>query len=72
MFLTFRSFEVFAKSLYNMEMFYGEPIIQELVERSTDVREDVEVFREIFEYTLDYEIEMELDDAETEIEENPP
>ena len=68
-FLTFRAYEIFTKSLYNMEMFYGEPIIQELLDKTREAREEIENFRSIFEYTLDYEMEMELDDAEAEIEE---
>lgn len=70
-FLTFKAYEIFTKSLYNMEMFYGEPIIQELLEKTRDAREEIENFRSIFEYTLDYETEMELNDAEAEIEEIP-
>jgi hypothetical protein len=54
-----------------MEMFYGEPIIQELLEKTRDAREEIENFRSIFEYTLDHETEMELNDAEAEIEEIP-
>lgn len=68
-FLTFRAYEIFTKSLYNMEMFYGEPIIQELLDKTREARAEIENFRSIFEYTLDYEMEMELDDAEAEIEE---
>jgi hypothetical protein len=52
-----------------MEMFYGEPIIQELLDKTREARAEIENFRSIFEYTLDYEMEMELDDAEAEIEE---
>ena len=72
LYLTFKSFTVFTKSLYSMEMFYGEPMIQELMARTKEVLEEVEGFREIFEYTLDEEIEEELDAAEEEIEESSP
>ena len=72
LYLTFISFTVFTKSLYSMEMFYGEPMIQELMARTKEVLEEVEGFREIFEYTLDEEIEEELDAAEEEIEESSP
>tara|TARA_Y100000310_G_scaffold101532_1_gene99648 strand:+ start:20785 stop:21141 length:357 start_codon:yes stop_codon:yes gene_type:complete len=69
LYLTFRSFEVFTKSLYNMDMFYGEPIIQELIQKSKVVLEEVERFRDTFEYTLDEEIEEELNEIESAAEE---
>jgi hypothetical protein len=46
-----------------MEIFYGEPMIQELMTRTKEVLDEVEGFREIFEYTLDEELEEELDAA---------
>ena len=69
LYLTFRSFSIFVKSLYGMNSFHGEPIIQELVERTQMVLEEIEMFREVFEYTLDEELEEEFDDIE-ENEEN--
>ena len=62
LFLTLKSFEVFTKSLYSMEMFYGEPVIQDLINRTKVVLEETERFRDTFEYTLDYELEEELND----------
>jgi len=62
LFLTLKSFEVFTRSLYSMEMFHGEPVIQDLIHRTQVVLEESERFRSIFEYTLDYELEEELDD----------
>ena len=47
-----------------MNSFHGEPIIQELVERTQMVLEEIEIFRDIFEYTLDKELEEEFDDIE--------
>jgi hypothetical protein len=49
-----------------MNSFNGEPIIEELVHKIKDVNEEMETFREIFEYTLDFELEEELDGAEEE------
>lgn len=69
LYLTFRSFTIFTKSLYGMEMFYGEPVIQELIEKSKEVLDEVEGFKEIYEYTLDDEMEEELNAVEKEIEE---
>lgn len=67
-FLTFRSFEVFTESLYGMEMFYGEPVIQELIQKTKSVVLEVEALRDVFEYTLDQELEEELNAAEAEEE----
>ena len=72
LYLTFKSFDVFTKSLYSMEMFYGEPMIQELMARTKEVLEEVEEFREVFEYTLDEELEEELNVAEKEIQDSSP
>jgi len=71
LYLTFRSFSVFVKSLYGMNSFHGEPIIQELIHRVGTVNEEIEMFREIFEYTLDEELEDELNEIE-QSEENTP
>jgi len=66
LFLIIKAFQVFTKSLYSMNSFNGEPIIEELVHKIKDVNEEMETFREIFEYTLDFELEEELDGAEEE------
>ena len=52
-----------------MEMFYGEPVIQDLITRTKFVIEEIEIFRDIFEYTLDEELEEEIDGIATEAEE---
>tara|TARA_R110002020_G_C16307887_1_gene773582 strand:+ start:3403 stop:3735 length:333 start_codon:yes stop_codon:yes gene_type:complete len=61
LFLTIKAFQVFVSSMYSMESFYGEPMIQELVMRIKDVSEEMEMFRDVFEYSLDAELEEELD-----------
>jgi len=66
LFLTTKAFRVFVKSLYSMESYHGEPIIQELVVRIREVNEEIDGFREIFEYSLDEELEEELNAAEEE------
>jgi len=71
LYLTLRSFSIFLKSLYGMDSYHGEPIIQELISRVGDVLEEVEMFRDVFEYMLDIELEEELNDIE-EHEENAP
>ena len=61
-----KSFQIFVKNMYSMETYHGEPMIQELVARMKDVSEEVEIFREIFDYTLYEELEEELNAAEEE------
>ena len=63
LFLTTKAFHVFVKSMYSMDSFHGEPIIQELVLRIKEVNEEMSNFREIFEYTIDAELEQELEEA---------
>ena len=46
-----------------MESYHGEPMIQEMVYRIKQVSDEIEVFRDTFEYTLDEELEDELDDV---------
>lgn len=60
LFLTVKAFQAFVSSMYSMESFYGEPMIQELVMRIKEVSEEMELFRDIFEYSLDAELEEEL------------
>jgi len=63
LFLTNKAFQVFLKSMYSMDNYHGEPMIQELMFRVGDVVEEIENFREIFEYSLDTELEEELNAA---------
>ena len=71
LFLTMRSFEVFAKSMYSMDSYHGEPMIKELMLRIREALDEVEEFRDIFEYTLDEELEEELNDTEEEAQARP-
>ena len=64
LFLTTKAFRVFVKGVYGMDSYHGEPIIQELVYRIRQVTDEIDNFRDIFEYTLDEEMEEELDAAE--------
>ena len=66
--LTTKAFQVFVKSLYSMDNYHGEPMIQEMVQRIDEVQNEIEVFRDVFEYTLDEELEEELDDLTEEEE----
>lgn len=65
-YLLFRSYSAFLKSLYGMNSYHGEPMIEELMHRTKSVTTEIEVFREVFEYTLDIELEEELNDIEEE------
>ena len=68
-YLTAKAFSVFVESMYSMDSYHGEPMIQELMMRTRDVLEELEKFRDIFEYTIDPEIEDELNAATEEEEE---
>jgi hypothetical protein len=69
LFLAFKDFEAFVDSIYKMEILYGEPVIKDLIDRTKVVIEELEMFREVFEYTLDEELEEEINDRPPEIEE---
>jgi hypothetical protein len=61
LYIAFRMFEDFISSLYDMEMFYGEPIIEELIAKTKLVVEELERFEEIYSLTTDMEpLEEEL------------
>jgi hypothetical protein len=52
-----------------MDMFYGEPILQELVGKIKFIREEIERFEEIYELTTDIELleeELSSEDADEE------
>lgn len=66
LYLTARAFQVFAKSMYSMDTYHGEPMIQELIVRMKEVNLEIENFRDVFEYALYTEIEEELNAAEEE------
>jgi len=72
LYFTFRSFSIFVKSLYGMNSFHGEPMIQELIQRVGVILEEIDLFREIYEYTLDEELEEELNEIEQSEENAPP
>jgi hypothetical protein len=56
LYVAFRMYENFITSLYEMEMFYGEPIIQELIEKTKLLREEIERFESIYNLTTDVEL----------------
>ena len=62
--LLLRSFQLFLKTIYSMESYHGEPMIQELVGRIQEVSAEIENFRDVFAIALDEELEDELNDAE--------
>ena len=69
LYLTTKSFQLFVKSMYSMDAYHGEPMIQELISRLGEVGEELELFRDVFEHSLDQELEDELNAAEAEAEE---
>jgi|TARA_R100000808_G_C2154343_1_gene165256 hypothetical protein len=66
LYLITRAFQVFAKNMYSMDTYHGEPMIQELIFRMKEVNEEINTFREIFEHSLDEVLEEELNAAEEE------
>lgn len=69
LFLTTKAFEIFVKSLYSMDSYHGEPMVQELIFKMKELIEEMESFREIFEYMIDEDLEEELNAAEAQEEE---
>ena len=63
LFLTTKAFQVFLSSMYSMDSYHGEPMIQELITRVGDMGTELELFRDIFEHNLDTELEEELNAA---------
>jgi len=55
LYVVFRIFENFTTSLYEMEMFYGEPVMEELIDKTKLVREEIERFESIYDLTTDME-----------------
>jgi len=71
LYITFRMFEDFVSSLYDMQMFYGEPIIEELIVKTRLVTEELETFEEIYSLTTDIEpLEEELKHDRSTVEED--
>lgn len=62
-FLIAKSFHVFVKNMYSMQSYNGEPMIEELMHRIQTMNEELENFREIFEYSIDEELDEELEEA---------
>jgi hypothetical protein len=56
LYIVCRTYEDFLKKIYEMEMFYGEPILEDLINRTKMVREEIEQFEQIYELTTDIEI----------------
>ena len=64
LYIVCRTYESFIQQIYEMDMFYGEPVLEELIQRTKLVRMEIEKFQEIYELTTDIEIvdEEEEDD----------
>ena len=63
LFLMTKAFQVFVRSLYSMDSYHGEPMVQELILRIKEVVDEIDNFRDIFEHTMDVELEEEFDQA---------
>jgi len=56
LYIVFGVYDKFVKELYEMEMFYGEPILEELMVRTRLVREEIERFEEVYELTTNVKL----------------
>jgi hypothetical protein len=73
LYIIFHEFERFISSLYEMEMFYGEPIIEELIGRTKMVQQELNKFEEIYSLTTDVElIKEEIADARNAADQEAP
>ncbi|SVD07202.1 uncharacterized protein METZ01_LOCUS360056 [marine metagenome] len=70
LYLTTKAFRIFVSGLYSMDSYHGEPMIQELLERIREVNDEIDQFRDVFQYMLDEELEEELNATQEEIEED--
>jgi len=55
LYVVLRIYESFLASIYEMEMFYGEPTLKELIDKTKIIREEVQIFEEIYGLTTDIE-----------------
>ena len=63
LYIALRMYEEYTTSLYQMEMFYGEPVIQELIAKTRLMTEEVKRFEDIYGLTTDIEaLEEELEE----------
>ena len=62
LYVVFASFKTFVSSLYQMDMFHGEPVIQELITRIKNCKEEIERFEDIYELTTLIDEEELIDD----------
>jgi len=70
LYVMFRFYNDFIETLYGMEMFYGEPIIEELMARTKVVIEAVEEFESIYDLTVDVdEVDIAIEELENDAEE---
>ena len=63
------AFAAHTKAVYEMDMFYGEPVIKELIDKTKLVREELQRFEDIYGLTTDAELleeEMADDEAQEE------
>ena len=48
LYIALRMYEEYSTSLYQMEMFYGEPVIQELIAKTKLMIEEIKRFEDIY------------------------
>ena len=55
LYLTLRVYEEYVDELFQMDMFFGEPVIEGLIDRTQMVRQELEKFEEIYNLTTEIE-----------------
>ena len=55
LYLTLRVYEEYVDELFQMDMFFGEPVIEGLIDRTKMVRQELEKFEEIYNLTTEIE-----------------
>ena len=65
LYISFRSYEQYVDELFQMDMFYGEPVIEGLIDKIKMVRQELEKFEEIYNLTTEIEYVEEDDVVET-------
>ena len=60
----------YIESVHEMEMFYGEPVLQDMIDRTREVNEDIQYYVEKYSLEESLEWEQELDTEEENSEED--
>ena len=57
LFVGFYEFSEHLQNVHELEMFYGEPVLGELIEHTKKIVQDIEEYRELYLYDEDIDVE---------------